>query len=55
MNVLLVSLDTTRADHLGAYGYHRVTSPYLDRFAAESTLSARAVRTRALASCARAL
>jgi arylsulfatase A-like enzyme len=38
MNVLLVSLDTTRADHLGAYGYRRTTSPHLDRFASESTL-----------------
>jgi arylsulfatase A-like enzyme len=38
MNVLLISLDTTRADHLGVYGYPRATSPHLDRFAAESAL-----------------
>ncbi len=33
MNVLLISLDTTRADHLGCYGWRRNTSPHLDRFA----------------------
>ena len=26
--VILISLDTLRADHLGVYGYHRNTSPY---------------------------
>jgi arylsulfatase A-like enzyme len=33
-NLLLVSIDTLRADHLGAYGYARDTSPVLDRLAA---------------------
>lgn len=33
-DVILVSLDTLRADHLGSYGYHRPTSPHLDRLAA---------------------
>ncbi len=28
-NVILISLDTLRADHLGAYGYGRETSPYM--------------------------
>lgn len=32
-NVVLISLDTLRADHLGCYGYTRPTSPNLDRFA----------------------
>jgi arylsulfatase A-like enzyme len=32
-NVILVSLDTLRADHLGCYGYERDTSPSLDAFA----------------------
>ena len=35
-DVLVVTLDTTRADHLGAYGYERPTSPNLDALAAES-------------------
>jgi len=37
-NVLLISLDTLRADHLGCYGYARDTSPNLDRFAKEGVL-----------------
>jgi arylsulfatase A-like enzyme len=32
-NVLLVSIDTLRPDHLGCYGYRRDTSPALDRLA----------------------
>lgn len=31
--ILLVSIDTTRADHLSAYGYRRPTSPFLKRLA----------------------
>lgn len=34
MNVVLISLDTLRADHLGAYGYPKETSPALDGLAA---------------------
>ncbi|MFQ5791817.1 MAG: sulfatase-like hydrolase/transferase, partial [Acidobacteriota bacterium] len=34
-NVILIVMDTTRADHLSAYGYGRQTSPTLDRLAAE--------------------
>lgn len=32
-DVVLIVLDTVRADHLGVYGYHRDTSPVIDRFA----------------------
>lgn len=36
-NVLLIILDTVRAANLSLYGYARPTSPFLDRFAAQST------------------
>jgi len=29
-NILLISVDTLRPDHLGSYGYHRPTSPTID-------------------------
>jgi len=35
-NIVLLTADALRADHLGCYGYHRDTSPALDRFASES-------------------
>ncbi len=34
LNVLLISIDTLRADHLGTYGYSRPTSPRIDALAA---------------------
>ncbi len=34
-NVLLISVDTLRADHLSCYGYDKPTSPNLDRLASE--------------------
>lgn len=37
-NVILISLDTLRADHLGCYGYSRPTSVAIDRLAAEGIL-----------------
>ena len=37
-NVLLISLDTLRADHLSCYGYHRQTSPFLDELASRGVL-----------------
>lgn len=33
-NILLISIDALRADHLGCYGYERATSPFLDDTAA---------------------
>jgi arylsulfatase A-like enzyme len=43
--VLLITLDTTRADRLGCYGYARATSPSLDRLSADSVLYSRAIAT----------
>ncbi|MHC4911804.1 MAG: sulfatase-like hydrolase/transferase [Planctomycetota bacterium] len=37
-HVILISIDTCRADYLGCYGYHRPTTPNIDRLAAQSIL-----------------
>lgn len=37
-DVLLVTVDALRADHVGAYGYARPTTPNLDRFAREGAV-----------------
>jgi arylsulfatase len=37
-NIVLLVVDTLRADHLGSYGYPRPTSPVLDALAAKGTL-----------------
>ncbi len=42
-NVVLISVDTLRADHLHCYGYHRETSPVLDRLAREGAMFRQAV------------
>jgi arylsulfatase A-like enzyme/Tfp pilus assembly protein PilF len=42
-NILLITLDTTRADRLGAYGYGSAGTPRLDRLAAEGVLFERVV------------
>lgn len=36
-NILFITVDTLRADHLSCYGYYRKTSPYIDGLAAEGT------------------
>ncbi len=36
-NVLLITLDTTRADHLSCYGLHGAKTPHLDSLAARGT------------------
>jgi len=36
-NVVLIVMDTVRADHLGCYGYERATSPRIDEFARSAT------------------
>jgi arylsulfatase A-like enzyme len=42
-NVIFILVDCLRADHLGSYGYHRATSPHLDRFAKDSVLFRQAI------------
>jgi len=37
-NIILISIDCLRADHLSCYGYHRNTSPNIDRLAKEGVL-----------------
>jgi arylsulfatase A-like enzyme len=36
-NIILISIDALRADHLGCYNYERATSPVLDSLAATGT------------------
>ncbi len=36
MRILFIDIDTLRPDHLGCYGYHRNTSPNLDRIAQDA-------------------
>jgi len=38
MNIVLIALDTQRADHLGCYGYPKATSPFLDSIAADGVV-----------------
>jgi arylsulfatase A-like enzyme len=47
-NVLLVTLDTTRADHLGCYGHPVDTSPNLDALAADAVRFEFAISTSAV-------
>lgn len=42
-NLVLVTIDTLRADHLGSYGYPRQVSPFLDSIAARGVRFERAI------------
>ena len=44
-NVVLVCIDTLRADHVGCYGYERDTTPWIDSLSAESLVFADACAT----------
>jgi len=37
-NIVLIAIDSLRADHMSCYGYPRLTTPHIDRFAAGGTL-----------------
>lgn len=41
-NVVILAIDTLRADHLGCYGYKKPTSPHIDALGAESVVFDRA-------------
>ena len=44
-NILLITLDTVRADHVSCYGYERQTTPNLDAFSREGVLYKNAYAT----------
>lgn len=37
-NILILGIDSLRADHMSCYGYHRLTTPHIDRFAEQGTI-----------------
>src|SRR5512136_1599161 len=37
-NIVLIGIDSLRADHMSCYGYPRQTTPHIGRFAQEGTL-----------------
>jgi arylsulfatase A-like enzyme len=42
-NIILIEIDATRHDHLSCYGYHRRTTPNIDRLAEEGVLYEQAI------------
>ena len=42
-NVVLVLIDTLRKDHVGAFGYERDTTPFIDELAEQGTVFLRTV------------
>jgi arylsulfatase len=47
-NVMIVLVDTLRADHMSTYGYERETTPFIDRWASKAIVFGRA---RSQSSC----
>ncbi len=37
-NIVLIAVDSLRADHMSCYGYPRLTTPHMDKVAQEGTL-----------------
>ncbi|HEY3380395.1 MAG TPA: sulfatase-like hydrolase/transferase [Vicinamibacterales bacterium] len=48
LNLLVITLDTTRADRLGAYGFKNIETPTLDRLAREGVLFEQTMATAPL-------
>ncbi|HWZ82004.1 MAG TPA: sulfatase-like hydrolase/transferase [Terriglobales bacterium] len=44
-NVVLITIDTLRADHLGCFGYQQIKTPNIDGLAVDGTLFTRAFTT----------
>lgn len=44
-NIILITIDALRADHLSSYGYFRQTSPFIDSIARQSTVFTNAYST----------
>jgi len=44
-NIILISIDTLRSDHLSCYGYQRTTTPHIDRIAEKGVLFKNAYST----------
>jgi len=42
-NIIIISMNSLRSDHLGCYGYDKSTSPNIDKFARESILFRNAI------------
>ena len=38
MNLLILGVDSLRADHMSCYGYHRLTTPHMDEIAREGVV-----------------
>ncbi len=49
-NIVLISIDTLRPDHLGCYGYTRNTSPSINKFAKESIRFTNCITPRTITS-----
>jgi arylsulfatase len=48
LNVIMILVDTLRADHVGSYGYYRQTTPFFDAYAQQGVLF---MRARSQAAC----
>ncbi|MBW1879504.1 MAG: sulfatase [Deltaproteobacteria bacterium] len=44
-NIVMISIDTLRPDHMGVYGYDRPTTPHLDAYFPQSSVFTRATST----------